>query len=367
MSDFDDFLRWEAATRDTIDFKKAYVDMAGGDLVAGLLLSQIVYWHLPSKAGDSRLRVWRDSYQWIAKGRADWWDEVRITPKQFDRACQVLVDLGLVVKDNFRFGGLKMLHLRLDHARFMELWRAVLAAPVANPYKTEAEPATGEDGEGGKSVFPKGENRTSQKVKTDIPERGTPLTETTAKTTTDNKGPVVVDLAPEQKDALDALQALGFQPASAARRYAQAYDPAQVVGWVRYAQAQGLGPGWVRKALDAGEPAPVEEPAGEPEEAPAELATPRQTEAERLGVDPQALAKWRQVLANLSGRIDPATFNTWLKGSIPLSWENGQAVIGVRSGWAVGWLANRLTTTIEQAAAQVAGGPVAVTFEAREG
>ena len=367
MSDFDDFLRWESATRDTIDFKKAYVDMAGGDLVAGLLLSQIVYWHLPSKAGDSRLRVWRDSYQWIAKGRADWWDEVRITPKQFDRACQVLVDLGLVVKDNFRFSGLKMLHLRLDHARFMELWRAVLAAPVPNPYKAEAEPTTGEDGEGGKSVFPKGENRTSPKVKTDIPERGTPLTETTAKTTTDNKGLVVVDLSEEQKAALAELQALGFQPESAARKYAQDHDPAQVVGWVQYAQAQGLGPGWVRKALDAGEPAPMIEEA-QAEATPAELAQPLPTEAERLGVNPELLARWRQVLANLSGQMDPATFNAWLKGSIPLSWTNGEAVIGVRSAWAADWLTNRLTATIERTAAQVTGGPVAVTFEAvREG
>lgn len=340
---FDDFLKWETATRDTIDFKKAYVDMAGGDLVAGLLLSQIVYWHLPTKAGESRLRVWREGYQWIAKGRADWWDEARITPKQFDRACQVLVDLGLVVKANFRFSGLKMIHLRLDQAHFMELWQATL---------------TDEDTERGKSVFPKGQNRSTPKGKTDIPERVIPLTETTTETT-----PVIVDLAPDEKNALDALQALGFEPVSVARRYAQAHPSAQVLGWVRYAQAEGLGPGWVRKALDAGEPAPGGEV--EPEEAkatPAELATPQLTLEEA-----EALGRWGQVLDLLQGRMTRATFDAWLRGSTPLSWEDGQAVIGVRSPFAVEWLTNRLKATIDQAAAQALGQPVVVTFESLEG
>jgi hypothetical protein len=52
------FLAWEAASRDTIDFKKIYVDMAD-DLVAGLLLSQVVYWFLPDRNGNLKLRVRR--------------------------------------------------------------------------------------------------------------------------------------------------------------------------------------------------------------------------------------------------------------------------------------------------------------------
>ena len=42
---FDDFLKWEQSSRDTVDFKTVYVDMVG-DLLAGLMLSQIVFWHL---------------------------------------------------------------------------------------------------------------------------------------------------------------------------------------------------------------------------------------------------------------------------------------------------------------------------------
>jgi len=67
-NEWSNFLLWETASRDTVDFKTIYVDMAD-DLVAGLLLSQIVYWYLPSKEGRSKLRVFKDGYYWIAKTR----------------------------------------------------------------------------------------------------------------------------------------------------------------------------------------------------------------------------------------------------------------------------------------------------------
>ena len=48
MKDFNNFLAWRTNTRDTIDFKKIYVDMVG-DLIAGLMLGRIIYWYLPDK------------------------------------------------------------------------------------------------------------------------------------------------------------------------------------------------------------------------------------------------------------------------------------------------------------------------------
>ncbi|GAJ09042.1 unnamed protein product, partial [marine sediment metagenome] len=77
---FNDFLAWEKASRDTIDFKKIYVDITG-DLIAGLLLSQIIYWHLPNKDGETKLRVIKKNRPCIAKARHDWWDEARISVK----------------------------------------------------------------------------------------------------------------------------------------------------------------------------------------------------------------------------------------------------------------------------------------------
>ena len=73
---FEQFLLWERASRDTLEVKRTYIDMAG-DLVAGVVLSQIVYWHLPSREGKARLQVEREGVLWLAKSRTDWWDEWR--------------------------------------------------------------------------------------------------------------------------------------------------------------------------------------------------------------------------------------------------------------------------------------------------
>jgi hypothetical protein len=59
---------WEMASRDTIEIKRCYVDIAG-DLVSGVLLSQIVYWHLPNKEDKSKRQVQHKSCYWIAKVR----------------------------------------------------------------------------------------------------------------------------------------------------------------------------------------------------------------------------------------------------------------------------------------------------------
>jgi hypothetical protein len=48
----EEFLLWEKASKDTIDVKRVYIDIAG-DVVGGIILSQIIYWHLPSKKGDN--------------------------------------------------------------------------------------------------------------------------------------------------------------------------------------------------------------------------------------------------------------------------------------------------------------------------
>lgn len=100
------FCAWEKATTDTIDVKKCYIDMAG-DLAAGVLLSQIVYWHLPglnAKKG-SRLRVQRNNRMWLAKRREDWWNEVRLTPKQVDRCLNILKkQKGIIDVAYFKFG-----------------------------------------------------------------------------------------------------------------------------------------------------------------------------------------------------------------------------------------------------------------------
>ena len=82
------FLAWEAASRDTIDVKRIYIDIAGEDLIAGILLSQILFWFLPDHDGKHKSCLESDvnGKYWLVKKREAWWYECRISPKQFDRA-----------------------------------------------------------------------------------------------------------------------------------------------------------------------------------------------------------------------------------------------------------------------------------------
>lgn len=181
---FSQFLLWERSSRDSLDVKRVYIDMAG-DLVAGVVLSQIVYWHLPSRDGTPRLQVEREGKLWLAKGREEWWDECRISPKQADRALEVLEGRGLIEVGLFKFGRAPRKHIRILHDAFLRAWKAEVEGPSG-----------GGDGEGGSagSVFhqrsktmisTKGQNRLSRKGKIqDFPQRVKSLdTETTTETT----------------------------------------------------------------------------------------------------------------------------------------------------------------------------------------
>lgn len=158
MMTWEEFLLWEQASQDTIDVKRAYVDLAG-DLVAGVLLSQIIFWHLPGKEKDTKLRVIKKGKLWLAKGRNDWWEECRITAKQFDRAAEILEKVGVVEKARFRFDGSPTVHVRLITDKFMTLVNSILT---------------------------KGKNPTSPKVKMELDQRGRSITEITTKSTTES-------------------------------------------------------------------------------------------------------------------------------------------------------------------------------------
>ena len=108
-----EFISWELFSRDTLDIKKCYIDIAN-DLVAGILLSQIIYWNLPSKNGDTKLKASYKGKPALVKSRADWWDECRITIKQYNRAIGILKDKKLVLVDNSMFNGKRTPFIRLN-------------------------------------------------------------------------------------------------------------------------------------------------------------------------------------------------------------------------------------------------------------
>lgn len=130
------FLAWERSSRDTIDFKRIYVDLAG-DLVAGLVLSQIVYWYLPDKNGQTKLRVSHDGKLWIAKARSEWWDEIRVGPRQFDRAVALLEKKSLVESSLHRFNGSPVKHVRLLWDNLLPGLSDTSLHPPENPYSVD--------------------------------------------------------------------------------------------------------------------------------------------------------------------------------------------------------------------------------------
>lgn len=140
MSSFDDFLSWERASRDTIDFKVAYVDMADGDLVAGLLLSQIVFWFLPKRDGTSKCSIERDGYLWIAKKVEDWWEECRIKRDAARRALDVLVSAGIVETRVLKFNGTPTTHIRIIEDGFMSAWSRIVGPTYGKPVNSFGSP-----------------------------------------------------------------------------------------------------------------------------------------------------------------------------------------------------------------------------------
>ncbi|CAH1211639.1 hypothetical protein PAECIP111892_03613 [Paenibacillus auburnensis] len=135
MNNRKDFLRWESTTMDTVDFKRIYVDMANGDLLAGLFLSQIVFWYLPDQFGKSKLRVSKKGHYWIAKSTEDWKKELRFSRSNLDTVLRKLTDLSIIEEKIFKFNGAPTKHIRLIEGNFLKSWEIALSN---SEYKDES-------------------------------------------------------------------------------------------------------------------------------------------------------------------------------------------------------------------------------------
>jgi flagellar motor protein MotB len=138
IRDFSHFLLWEQASRDAIMVKRVYIDMAG-DVIAGLMLSQIIYWHLPNSEGRTRLRVIKDGHLWLAKSHTEWWEECRLTVDQARRALKILQDKSLVVTALKRFNGAPTVHIRMDQEHFLDELNRFGLQPKSIRDKTQIE------------------------------------------------------------------------------------------------------------------------------------------------------------------------------------------------------------------------------------
>ena len=125
------FIGWELASKDTIDVKKIYIDVAD-DVIAGMLLSQIVYWNLPDKQGRTRLRVKKGEHLWLAKRHEDWKDEIRLTARQVRYALDRLKAKNIVTVKLYKFNGAPTTHIRINWDIFLEKLNIELGVIVPN-------------------------------------------------------------------------------------------------------------------------------------------------------------------------------------------------------------------------------------------
>lgn len=199
-----DFMMHIFSDVNQVNVKLVYVDMADGDINAGILLSQIVYWNLPSReTGKTKLRVKKDGHLWLAKRRTDWYEETRLTDKKYDRAIKILEKNKLVEVKNYMFKHKgsdmpsKTPHIRILWDTFLLQYRAILNESLQKAQENEGYPQeenevipneTGDQPysdmdftERGKSVLPKGEDRFYPNGKIGFTERVTTITENTNK------------------------------------------------------------------------------------------------------------------------------------------------------------------------------------------
>lgn len=147
---------------ETIALRKVFIDLTE-DLIAGLLLSQIFYWHGENTEGKTRISYQRDGKTWLVKQRGEWWEEIRITEKQYDRASKILQERGLIEVKVWRspfYDGNKAIHLRLTDNFYISISDLLLNSPKVNLEEPK---------------FPKGQDGNSPKVNI--------LSETTTETT----------------------------------------------------------------------------------------------------------------------------------------------------------------------------------------
>jgi hypothetical protein len=274
---FEHFLLWERASRDTLEVKRLYIDMAG-DLVAGVVLSQIVYWHLPNRDGQARLQVQREGKRWLAKGRADWWDECRVSPKQADRALDILEARGLIEVRLFQFGKAPTKHVRILPDGFLRAWRAELARSADPAGPGDLTPP--DFPQRAKSISTKGRNPSSRKVQILLPQRGKSLdTETTTEITSAASEPVPQDSPGDAAAALvEELVSHGVGR-TAARRFAREKPETcrRQLRYLPYAKFKTTKGAWLANAIrdEYGPPQGYEE-------ARAQMARERDAEERRL-------------------------------------------------------------------------------------
>ena len=207
-----EFIFWEKASKDTIDVKRVYIDIAG-DIKGGIILSQIIYWHLPSNNGEkSRLRVHKKGYEkneagfWLAKSYKDWYEECRVKEDSARRRIKKLEQNGIIETHIWRFNNIPTTHIRIVWDKFLsELENSLNQQEVKSEAEDNSEDRNLHTTKQAISINP-------QPQFADIEPSNLPgsLTKTTTENTTDNTSKI--------KDSYEVEEIKSISPTSLASK-----------------------------------------------------------------------------------------------------------------------------------------------------
>ncbi len=71
---------------------------------------------------------------------------------------------------------------------------------------------------------------------------------------------------------------------------------------------------------------------------------------------------WQSVLGQLQMEMPRASFDTWVRDTRALSYQDGTLTIGVRNAYARDWLESRLASTVSRLLVGIMNASVAVNF-----
>ena len=76
----------------------------------------------------------------------------------------------------------------------------------------------------------------------------------------------------------------------------------------------------------------------------------------------RATSLWQAALAELKGQVSRANFETWLRDTVALSFDDGCLTVGAPTGLATDWLQERMGSVVHTTLAKLAGRPLEVSF-----
>lgn len=76
----------------------------------------------------------------------------------------------------------------------------------------------------------------------------------------------------------------------------------------------------------------------------------------------RATSLWQAALSELRGQVSKANFETWLRDTVGLSYEDGCLTVGAPTGLAADWLQERMGSVVHTTLAKLVGKPLEVSF-----